>query len=321
MKIGTVQKINLNDKDPNLVNSIIVSTNSGGVGSNIECFPLSLNFRQIPIIGEQVYIVVGSDAASSATAKKSKNYYLSPVSLQYNINHNSLPKLNYLQPGSAAGAAILQSSVGIPARSSTDSSPELGNGFVESPSVSQLQSYLGDVILEGRFGQSVRFGYTPKNVKKSDATVDGASIEPSWSSTKPESPITIFRNGAGLSRGYNKFVVEDINKDDTSIWMTSAQTIPLKTQTLPITSTPISLYNKPQLLINSGQVVINSKTDNVVLSSNKDIVLATPSNATTIDKIIEAIEILAQGLYPTAVGPTGPHPRIAEIILKIKQGL
>jgi len=319
MKLATVQKIILNDNDPNTVNSIIASTQSGGIGSNIECFPMSLNFRQIPIIGEQVYVVGGFDSTSSANSKRITNYYISPISLQSNINHNSLPKLNYLKPG--RDNSIQQSSAGIPAVSSTDSRPELGNGFVESPSVSQLQSYLGDVIFEGRFGQSIRFGYTPKNVKKTDVYVDGASIEPSWSSTKPESPITIFRNGAGLSRGYNKFVVEDINKDDTSIWMTSAQTIPLKTQTLPITSTPISLYNKPQLLINSGQVVINSKTDNVVLSSNKDIVLATPSNATTIDKIIEAIEILAQGLYPTAVGPTGPHPRIAEIILKIKQGL
>jgi hypothetical protein len=321
MKLGTVQKINLNDKDPNLVNSITVSSNSGGVGSNIECYPLSMNFRQIPVIGEQVYIVVGSDAASSAVARKAKNYYLSPVSLQFNVNHNSLPKLNYLQPGTSAGAAIVQSSAGIPARASTDSSVNFGNGFVESPNVSQLQGFLGDVILEGRFGQSIRFGYTPRNVKKTDILVDGATIEPTWTSTTPESPITIFRNGAGISRGYNKFVVEDINKDDTSIWMTSAQTVPLKTQTLPITTTPISFYNKPQLLINSGQVVINSKTDSVILSSNKDIVLATPANATTIDKIIEAIEILAQGLYPTAVGPTGPHPRIAEILLKIKQGL
>lgn len=321
MKLATVQKIILNDKDPNKVNSIIASTSGGGVGTNIECFPLSLNVRQVPIIGEQIYVLGASDSASSATAKKIKNYYISPVSLQFNINHNSLPTLNYLKPAGSGASAITQASAGIPAVSSTDSKPELGNGFVEVPSISQLQGYLGDVIFEGRFGQSIRFGYTPRNVKKSDSYIDGATLEPSWTSTKPESPITIFRNGAGVSRGYNKFVIEDINKDDSSIWMTSTQQVALKTQRLPITTTPISLYNKPQLLLNSGQVVINSKSDSVVLSSNKDIVLATPVNSTTIDKIIEAIEILAQGLYPTAVGPTGPHPRIAEILLKIKQGL
>lgn len=291
MKLATVQKIILNDNDPNTVNSIIASTQSGGIGSNIECFPMSLNFRQIPIIGEQVYVVGGFDSTSSANSKRITNYYISPISLQSNINHNSLPKLNYLRPG--RDNSIQQSSAGIPAVSSTDSKPELGNGFVESPSVSQLQSYLGDVIFEGRFGQSIRFGYTPKNVKKTDVYVDGASIEPSWSSTKPESPITIFRNGAGLSRGYNKFVVEDINKDDTSIWMCSQQQVGIKlSQGISLSVQPANIYNKPQLIITSDRLTLNSRNDNIILSGGKGVHISTPNWKTDMDKMFSQIEEL-----------------------------
>ena len=306
MKLATVQKIILNDKDPNKVNSIIASTSGGGVGTNIECFPLSLNVRQMPIIGEQIYVLGASDSASSATAKKIKNYYISPVSLQFNINHNSLPTLNYLKPAGSGVSGITQASAGIPAVSSTDSKPELGNGFVEVPSISQLQGYLGDVIFEGRFGQSIRFGYTPRNVKKSDAYIDGASLEPSWTSTKPESPITIFRNGAGISRGYNKFVVEDINKDDASIWMCSQQQIGLKlSQQITLGVQPASIYNKPQLILTSDRLVLNSRNDHIILSGGKGVHISTPNWKTDFNEIVNNIELLTTELNKAAALLTG----------------
>jgi hypothetical protein len=246
-------------------------------------------------------------------ARKSKNYYLSPVSLQFNVNHNSLPKLNYLQPGSSAGSAILQSSVGIPARASTDSSVKFGNGFVESPNISQLQGFLGDVILEGRFGQSIRFGYTPQNVKKSDILVDGATIEPSWTSTKPESPITIFRNGAGVSRGYNKFVVEDVNKDDTSIWMCSQQQVGIKlSQGISLSVQPANIYNKPQLIITSDRLILNSKKDSIILSGGTGVHISTPNWKTDMDKMFSQIEELNNQLIQLnrqvqlLIGPLNP---------------
>ena len=297
MKLGTVQKINLNDKDPNLVNSITVSSNSGGVGSNIECYPLSMNFRQIPVIGEQVYIVVGSDAASSAVARKAKNYYLSPVSLQFNVNHNSLPKLNYLQPGTSAGAAIAQSSAGIPARASTDSSVNFGNGFVESPNVSQLQGFLGDVILEGRFGQSIRFGYTPRNVKKTDILVDGATIEPTWTSTTPESPITIFRNGQSPTTNDDGWIpiTENIKTDLSSIYLTSYQKLPFSIANenfVSYTTPPISpsSFTHPQIILNSDRVILNAKSDSVLISGEKSVGLSSNNSIN-----IEAKEVFIEG--------------------------
>jgi hypothetical protein len=320
MKLGTVISINLSDSNPDNFNSIIVSLKDRASRNNLRCFPLNPNSRHIPILGEQVYVIVANSDEASASSQSSRNYYISIVGLQKNVNHNALPKLTNSE--SSITPNFNQAFNGIPIQSSTDDAVDFGNGFIEDSNVSQLQPFLGDIIHEGRYGQSIRFGYTPQNSTKSDNKINGAAEEPTWKSTKSESPITIIRNGAGESKGYNKYVVEDINKDASSIWLTDQQTISLTLgSTLPLGITPTSIYNKPQVILNSDRIVLNSKKDNVILTSSKDIVVSTSKHTTTIDKLIEAIEILSQGTFPTAVGPTGPHPQVAQILAKIKNGV
>jgi len=320
MKLGTVISVNLSDDNPKNFGSIIVSINDGSGFSASRCYPLNPNSRHIPILGEQVYIVTGNSPEASGASKTTTNYYMSIVGIQSNVNHNALPKLTEKETEPTPNFS--QAFNGIPIQSSTDTQPNLGNGFEEVDSVSQLQPFLGDIIHEGRYGQSIRFGYTPRNPKLSDNKINGASINPSWTSLDPKAPITIIRNGAGTSNGYNKFVIEDINKDASSVWLTDRQTINLTlSSTLPLGIIPTSVYNKPQVILNSDRIVLNSKKDNVILTSSKDIVVSTSKHTTTIDMLIEAIEILSQGTFPTAVGPTGPHPRVAQILAKIKNGV
>lgn len=319
MKLGTVIGINLSDSNSDNFNSIIVSLKDRASRNNLRCFPLNPNSRHIPVLGEQVYVIVANSDEASASSQSSRNYYISVVGLQKNVNHNALPKLTNSEGPSTPN--FNQAFNGIPIQSSTDDAVDFGNGFVEASNVSQLQPFLGDIIHEGRYGQSIRFGYTPQNSTKSDNKISGAVEEPSWKSDTPESPITIIRNG-GQSAGYNKFVIEDINKDASSVWLTDKQTVNITlSSTLPVGITPTSVYNKPQVILNSDRLILNSKRDDVILSSAKDIIVTTSQNTTTIDLIISAIETLAKGTFPTAVGPTGPHPEIAAILAKIKQGV
>ena len=58
-------------------------------------------------------------------------------------------------------------------------------GFEEVGDVSALQPFSGDVIVEGRFGQSIRLGYTPAGAQTTQ--------KPSWKGDST-SPITILRN-------------------------------------------------------------------------------------------------------------------------------
>ena len=77
------------------------------------------------------------------------------------------------------------------------------------------------MIVEGGLGQSIRLGYTPAGAQTTQ--------KPSWKGDST-SPITILRNTQNSS-GWNKFVIEEVNEDDTSLYMTSKQTISLSQST------------------------------------------------------------------------------------------
>lgn len=93
-------------------------------------------------------------------------------------------------------------------------------------------------------------------------------------------PITIFRNGQPLSAsnyGYES-IVENINEDLSSIWMTSTQQLPISASntsyfSYPTDNTPIdpNLYAGNQIVINSGRLLFNSTSDHLLLSSAKSI--------------------------------------------------
>lgn len=320
MITGVVEAINLNDES-DAINSIWVSIQKGG-RNLVKCTPLNMHVRTIPVLGEIVYLVKGPANTSSGVVNGEVYYYLSPVGIHRNINHNLMQPFNELTTGTV-GLSLQSVSAGVSNSStSNDSKIDFGTGFIEDSTISQIQPFLGDTIIEGRYGQSLRFGYTPEGVTSSNNKISSVRNQPSWTSTKAESPITIIRNGAGVSNGYNQFTIEDINKDASSLWLTDQQTISLTLSSkLPVGITPASTWNKPQVILNSDRLVLNSKKDNIIVSSAKDIGVSTSKNTTTIDLIISAIETLAKGTFPTAVGPTGPHPEIATILAKIKQGV
>ena len=297
MKLGTVESIVLNDNDVESFNSILVSTTKGGTGALIRCFPMSVNSRHIPTLGEQVYVLVAnSDLASGTGQGQVRNYYISPVSIQNNINSNALPKLTKKKL-SSPGDNYSSAGSGIAFSSNSSDKPDLGRGFVEEDGISQLQGYLGDIIYEGRFGQSIRFGYTPEGMLSKDNKVSKASLKPSWTSSEPQSPITIISNGRGNFNGYNKFVIEDINDDDSSIWLGSKQTIKLKpSQKFSLGVTPISSYEKPQIVINSERVIINSKKDSVLISGKKSVNISTSGWKSDMDTMFGQIDAMNKQL-------------------------
>jgi LAS superfamily LD-carboxypeptidase LdcB len=102
-----------------------------------------------------------------------------------------------------------------------------GIDFVEKGNIGNLQPYEGDFLLQGRMGQSIRFGSqtTPKDPELY------VQPQPWEKGDAPEgSPITVIRNGQSTSAGggaSNNFVVEDINGDHASVYLTSGQKLPI----------------------------------------------------------------------------------------------
>lgn len=313
---GTVKKIELKDTNPNDVYAIQVYI-PGNVNNQIKAYPYDLSIQKVPLIGESVILVQGKSATSNPGMRYQSTtyYYLNPISLQKNIHSNALPGGNFLKSATAAAGKYVASAVGVPGVGSSSNS-ELGDGFSERADVASLQPFIGDVLLQGRFGHSMRFGFTPKPRK--------TSKKPSWSATKPADPITIISNGRKKPGTFNKFIIEDVNDDLSSIWFTSSQKISLKPAQRNIGDNvkKQSMFTEPTIILNSDRLFLNARDERVIITAKKDIINSTPKWAMEMDKFFNLMEDLvselvdltsAKATYTTGVGPTGPATNAAKV--------
>jgi hypothetical protein len=249
--------------------------------------PALPNNKHYPLINEIVYLFSLPSPDTQNSGQNDQQYYFSPVNIWNSQHHNGLP--NGLVLTDEQKDDYQQTEAGN-VRRVTDGSTEieLGQTFKEKANVNPLLPFEGDVIYEGRWGNSIRFG----------STINGKT---NWSQTGENGdPITLIRNGEDPNNGDEGWipVVEDINKDISSIWMGSTQQIPLEAASSLYNSyssppTKPSEYAGSQIIINSDRVIINSKTDHIMLSSAKSVSLnAVDSvNIDTKEHIVDADSI------------------------------
>jgi hypothetical protein len=314
IQTGTIQQINLKDDDVNKVYSVkaLLDTSANTL---VEVFPIDTNIKRVPILGEQIIVLNSKTADSNSKSAQKRKYYSHIIPVQSNVHNNSLPTANSTN-STTSGGDYGDTSAGNPNSSGGESDADLGDGFVERTDVGSLQPFLGDVLIEGRFGHSLRFGYSPT---EADTTED-----PSWESSTVEDPITILSNGRKSGGSYNKFIIESADDDLSSIYLTSSQKISLKTSqtNLGMGVDVQSKFDKPSVIITSDRILLDSKSDYVILSGAKDIINATPSWAMEMDKMFTILEGLIQQVadltagtatFATGVGPTGPATNVADV--------
>lgn len=256
------------------------SENSGNTAK-----PLFPNIKNYPLINEVTYIITLPSPVSQDGSPTFEEYYFPPLNVWNSQHHNGLPN-------GIAMSNEQQNDYPVPGvRRVTDGSTDinLGSTFKEKANINPLLPFEGDIIYEGRWGNSIRFG----------STINGKT---NWSETGENGdPITIIRNGEDPENGDEGWipVVEDINKDISSIWMTSTQQIPLEAASSlynSYSSAPeaINQYVGSQIIINSDRVVINSKADHMMLSSAKSISLSSVDsvNIDTKTHVVDADSIL-----------------------------
>lgn len=248
-------------------------------GSNIvpEVYPLFPNLKNYPLINEVVVII----ALANKTYQKNFNeltfYYISPVNLWNTSQTNPLPyPATKVTPPSQGKSYLEVEAVGNPNQPTNSGNTifKPGNYFQEKANRNPLYSYEGDVILEGRFGNAIRLGNTVPNPG------NGSLIFNNWSSTGSiGDPITIISNGIHtISPPYNS-LTENISKDDSSIYLTSTQRIPIEVSSTNDylsydgTESPIlpNQFSGKQIIINSGRILLNSTSDHILLSSAQSI--------------------------------------------------
>ena len=236
-------------------------------------FPLDRNIKNLPVRNEKVqihhfggvmyYTLIENSPNPSVTANETQitsaigggsDANQPPLKIDKNVAEHKTPKTN------------------------VDISTKLdgyGVYYKGQTGIHNLKMHEGDNLIQSRFGQSIRFsGYN--------------------NPTRAFSPTIIIRNketSLNQQNGENSSVEEDVNRDGSTIAMTSGEyQLPFQPGTLDDkgnsdwskTAAPYSWAesnNKSkfpskligdQILINSGRIIISSKTAEMIFYSKKD---------------------------------------------------
>jgi len=232
--------------------------------------PLFPNNKIFPLENEIVYILPLPNSDIQGDVNDVSYYYFQPVNIWNSVHHNAIPDPingNSLPPSQQQDYE--QTEAGA-VRRVTDGSSEidLGDTFVEKLDIKNLQPFEGDIFYEGRWGQSLRFG----------STVNNSPISNPWSRTGQNGdPLTILRNSQ-YDDGKDAWIpqVEDINKEGSSIYMTSTQAIPIEVSSKSYKSyktapTSPDKFAGEQIILNSGRLLFNTKEDSILMSSKNSI--------------------------------------------------
>jgi len=258
--------------------TILVRENNNTINlQNVK--PAFPNIKQIPIIGENVLVFRGYDFTTSVDKRTHQWYYFPPVGITSGINSNILP---------------INSEIFTP-----------DNNFIQRSSPI-LQPYRGDILLEGRFGNSLRFSST---IPTTDY-----DVQPTWTGKTVTDPIIILSNTTYTSTN-RKYVVENIEQDASSLYLTSTQTVPM------VLSNNLecfnSKFNGSQLIGSADRIMIRAKTDIIVLDSIEGIVLNTDGDVLIGSDsaeepiphgnvLIEIIQELINAITAGSTSPGGP---------------
>jgi hypothetical protein len=243
--------------------------------------PLYPNIKCFPIINELVVIFLITVPSIINESYTTEYYYMNGVSFWNHPHHNSTPipfennlppsqQLDYQQTEGGLVRRITDGSSEIELNSPTNISQ---NTFQEKSNIHPLLSFSGDMIYEGRWGNSLRLGSTAKSK---------STYKNNWSSNGENGdPITIIRNGQPKNSSTEGWlpITEDISKDLSSIYLTSTQKIPFSlsnenfiSYTTPPTSP--SQYSNPQIIFNSDRIILNAKSDSILISGQNSIGLS-----------------------------------------------
>jgi len=292
------------------------TSSRGGIKNKQFASPINSNIKRIPLIGEQVLIIRSIAGTSFSGGADLNFYYLDPINVQGELNNNALPgQLDYSTSGGSDTSTEYSQTQGTPNKQSSGrQNNKLGATFEESTKVKSLQPFEGDQLFEGRWGQSIRFSST---IKGKTSIYDK---KPAWTGNKSGDPITIIRNGQAPASGKGAFyVIEDFEKDGSSIWLTSTQTLDKtsgfkssqKNYGLTTEVTPEKNYKSSQVVISADRLFFNSKTDYIILSGKKSVNIATPKWQMDMDKLFTILEGTLQQLadltsakasFPTPMG-------------------
>lgn len=242
--------------------------------------PYDSQIKTYPLVNEIVLLISLPNQQMGINTISEAYFYLTPLGIWNHPHHDAYP--NPVIPSKPSQTQDYQSTENGVVRRVTDNSTEIDlnspinpsqNTFIEKSNIHPLMPFMGDSLLEGRHGQSLRFGSTAKSQSEK---------KNNWSTTGTNGdPITILRNGQPTKvsdRGWIP-ITEDINTDLSSIYLTSYQKIPFSIANENFSSYVIppekpALYTSPQIILNSNRIILNAKNDSILISGQNSVGLS-----------------------------------------------
>lgn len=265
--------------------------------------PLLPYLKNYPLVNELVVLfnLPGKNISKSTNSTNIlQYYYLNPIGMWNHPHHNAYPNLISPEKDASQDINYEQIERGI-VRKQRDLSVNINlnsplteaGSFIEKTNIHPLLPFAGDNLFEGRWGNSIRFGSTVPA-----SSISGSSNSPeyqnNWSFVGENGdPITIIRNGQPTDSSNAGFlpIIENINEDLSSIYMTSYQQIPLRAANENYSAlSPEPLlpreYFKPQVILNSGRLIFNASSDSILASAQDSISLSSNNQiGITSDKV------------------------------------
>tara|TARA_R110000850_G_scaffold7471_3_gene27210 strand:+ start:2021 stop:3148 length:1128 start_codon:yes stop_codon:yes gene_type:complete len=210
----------------------------------------------LPVKGEIVQIQSKPSPDRSSTAAATDDYWTGIVNVWNHPNHNASPI--------------------------TDDN-DFGLDFKESEKVNPIQGFPGDVLIEGRHGNTLRFGGTNYDTNIfSEESNNGK-------------PYTILRVGQDPDNETPMFetIVEDINLDKASLYLTSDHILELEQANVKASAYKSgeepelsNVYRGSQGVLNADRLFFNAKEESAFISSKISIGLSSEVVAIDADKYI-----------------------------------
>jgi len=212
--------------------------------------PLFANIQQYPVVNEIVILIDSPEPNSQVIDQNQTKYYinLGAVNAWGTPHHNAVPQQD------------------------VDYNNPIGQGVKELSDINPLYPYPGDTIVQGRLGQSIRLsGYKSKYNPMTDDSNDAK-------------PFILISNGQIKTDNGIDPIIEDINRDDNSMYFLSDQKVPLtaannKRASYDVAPIRSSDYIGNQVIINGGRLYFNAKNDSALISAKDSIGL----NANTLN--------------------------------------
>lgn len=215
--------------------------------TDIRKFPFayqgSAQNRTLPLNKEIVTLTTGADPGSIDNPGKTRTYWKEVVNVWNHPHHNAAPD-------------TLQDNW----------QDDLLKGFPEQKTINPLAANPGDTLIEGRLGQSIRFGGS----KGVSAYIDDSNNG---------KPVVVISNGQVTTDNGSDLIEENVNEDYNSLYFFSDHKSNLKSannkrdsyDVVPLKSNE---YIGNQVVLNGGRLFFNAKEDSAFISAKESIGLS-----------------------------------------------